>query len=228
MFGSPEQRGSTPSRRPDARLPGSLPTKGEPAVTIRVATRADAHALLAIYGPIVRDTAISFELEVPAEDEFARRIAEVLPERPWLVALESGEVIGYAYAGAFRSRPAYRWSVEVSVYVAEPARGQGVGGALYGALLRILRSQGYVSAYAGITLPNPGSVRLHERLGFRAVGVFHRAGFKLGAWRDVGWWECALATPSGELAGPRPFADLDRSRVEGLLQEDTPRPRDIA
>lgn len=188
-----------------------------PAVVVRVAEPHDAHELLAIYGPIVRETAISFELEVPSVDEIARRIGDGMVERPWLVAEREDVIIGYAYAGAFRARPAYRWSAEVSVYVAAHARGAGVGRTLYGALLRVLIAQGYAMAFAGIALPNPASVALHEALGFQPVGVFHKAGFKFNAWHDVGWWERGLAGPI--MGEPQPFSECDPGSIRQLLRE---------
>ncbi len=131
-----------------------------------------------------------------------RRIAEVTARYPWLVCDRAGEVLGYAYAGQHRARAAYGWSVDVSVYIGESSRRQGVGRALYGALLRILVLQGYFNAYAGITLPNAGSVGLHEAMGFTPVGVYGAVGFKLGAWHDVGWWQRPLRERSAPANPP--------------------------
>ena len=103
-----------------------------------------------------------------------------------------GEVAGYAYATKHRVRSAYRWSVDTSVYVADTHRKRGVGTGLYASLFAILSEQGYVNAYAGIALPNPGSVGLHESMGFEKLGVYRRVGYKLGQWHDVGWWQLAL------------------------------------
>lgn len=177
------------------------------AATIRLATAEDAASIAAIYAPIVRETPISFELVPPDADEFRRRIASVLPRKPWLVCVERGRVLGYAYAHAFRDRPAYRWTVETSVYVAEEARRRGVAGALYRDLMARLAAQGFVTAVAGITLPNPASVALHERFGFRPVGVVPRCGFKFGAWHDVGFWSRPLAEAVSDPSEPREAAD---------------------
>jgi phosphinothricin acetyltransferase len=172
---------------------------------IRLAIAADGAAARAIYGPVIETTAISFELVVPSEEEMAARITSRQPAYPWLVAEgENGEgVIGYAYAGQFKDRAAYDWSVETSVYLAESARGRGVGRALYAALLSVLEAQGYRQAMGGIALPNEASVRLHEGAGFTLVGVYRAVGWKLGTWHDVGWWQRPLA---GSAAGgpPRP------------------------
>ena len=169
---------------------------------IRLATKADAEQVQAIYGPVVRDTAVSFEVEPPTVEEMGRRIATTLEHFPWLVCELDGQVQGYAYAGRHRAREAYQWSVEVTVYVHADHRRLGVGRAVYSSLFEILALQGFHNAYAGITLPNPPSVGLHESLGFQPFAVYREVGYKLGAWHDVGWWEMALqerATPSRPL-----------------------------
>ena len=169
-------------------------------VTIRSADPArDAAACAAIYAPHVEGSAVSFEERPPAAGELAARIERVLATHAWLVAERDGRVVGYAYATAFNERPAYRWSASVSVYVATEFRGQGVGRDLYADLLDRLRAAGFRMACAGITLPNPASVALHESLGFEQVGLNRAIGWKHGAWRDVGWWQLELAPP-----GPNP------------------------
>jgi phosphinothricin acetyltransferase len=164
-------------------------------VIIRGANDADAAAVQRIYAPIVEHTAISFELVAPSVAEMGDRIGAVTHSLPWLVAESAGDVLGYAYAGRHAERPAYRWSVDVSIYVADTARGRHIGTALYTDLFAELRRLGYVSAFAGITLPNEASVRLHESLDFTAAGTFANAGFKFGAWHTVGWWYLALQSP---------------------------------
>jgi phosphinothricin acetyltransferase len=162
------------------------------SAAIRLATTHDAEQIQAIYAPIVRETAISFELVPPTVDEMRQRIAKTLEHLPWVVCAQGGEVLGYAYASAHRSRAAYQWAVDVSVYIHAAARRSGVGRALYTSLFTLLALQGFFNAYAGITLPNPGSVGLHEATGFRPVGVYRAVGYKLGAWHDVGWWQRTL------------------------------------
>jgi phosphinothricin acetyltransferase len=135
-----------------------------------------------------------------------RRIAETLPRFPWLVCESSAGVSGYAYAKAHRIRPAYQWSADVSVYVAAPARGQGVGRGLYTSLLALLRLQGYVNAFAGIALPNAASVGLHEAMGFQRIGLYRQVGFKMGRWLDVGRWQLQLREPPDEPSPPLPLA----------------------
>ncbi len=164
---------------------------------LRVATPEDAPAITAIYAPIVASTAISFELEPPSVDEMRGRILATLARLPWLVSEDdSGAVNGYAYAGTHRERPAYQWSVDVTAYVREDARGNGVGKRLYGVLCEELARLGYFQAFAGIALPNRASVALHEALGFHPLGVYRSVGFKLGAWHDVGWWQKTLREPA--------------------------------
>jgi len=175
---------------------------------IRVATTDDAEAIAAIYAPVVRDTVISFETEPPDAIAMARRIETTLQTHPWLVAEEGGRVLADAYAGPHRSRAAYRWSCDITVYAAEDARRRGLGRQLYTRLFDILARQGLHLAYAGITLPNAASVGLHESLGFAPVGVFREVGYKHGAWRDVGWWGLTLGEPGGSPRDPVPFATL--------------------
>lgn len=141
----------------------------------------------------MRESAISFEDDVPSPDEIRRRIEE---SHVWLAALERDEVVGYAYASRFHPRSAYRWSAEVSVYLGPEARGRGVGTQLMRVLLVQLREMGFVNAFAGTTLPNQASASLFESLGFRKIAHWDRVGFKLGAWHDVGWWQLQLQPPS--------------------------------
>lgn len=164
---------------------------------IRGATPEDAEAVQAIYAPVVRDTTISFELDVPTVDEMRARILATTVSHPWLVGVdEAGQIVGYVYAGRHRERAAYRWSVDVTAYVHDGHRGQGVGKALYGRLFELLTETGYCQAFAGIALPNAASVALHESVGFVPIGVYRNVGFKHGAWRDVAWWQKELQLPA--------------------------------
>jgi L-amino acid N-acyltransferase YncA len=172
--------------------------------TIRDADPArDADACAEIYAPHVEGSAVSFEERAPDATEMGERIERYGASHAWLVAEREGAVVGYAYATAFNERPAYRWSAGVSVYVAEGARGSGVGRALYQALFEHLRERGFHTACAGITLPNGASTGLHESLGFEQVGINREIGWKEGAWRDVGWFQLELE-PAGEGPPPEP------------------------
>ena len=170
---------------------------------IRLATPADGPALAAIYDPVVAHTAISFETEPPGAQGMSARVATALQHAPWLVDEEQGAVRGYAYASRHRDRAAYVWSVDVAVYVHEAHRRKGVGQGLYDTLFPLLREQGFTAAFAGITLPNAASVALHERAGFKPLGVYRGVGFKQGAWRDVGWWQLDLAERPPNAQPPR-------------------------
>ena len=177
---------------------------------VRAASPDDAAAIAAIYAPYVTASVISFETEAPDAAEIARRMAEGGDLYPWFVACdpETDAVTGYAYACAFRARPAYRFSVETTVYVADDAHGRGIGRALYAVLLPVLEAQGFAQAIAAITLPNPASVRLHEQFGFRQVGAYEEVGFKQGGWHSVGLWQRALAPIAGAPAEPKPLSAL--------------------
>jgi phosphinothricin acetyltransferase len=162
-------------------------------MTIRSADPArDAAACAGIYAPSVELTPISFELTPPDAAEFARRIERYSATHQFLVAEEVGEVVGYAYACRWAERAAYDWSVEVSVYVDGAHHGRGVGRALYAELFDRLRAHGFRVAVAGVTLPNPASIRLHESMGFEPIGALRDIGWKQGAWRDVGYWQLYL------------------------------------
>jgi L-amino acid N-acyltransferase YncA len=163
-------------------------------LTIRAAVEDDAAACAAIYRPYVLDTAITFEIEPPTVSEMARRIETAARAHAWLVAETNGQVIGYAYAGPFAVRPAYRWSCEVSVYLETGRRRTGAGRSLYQSLLPLLTERGYRTAVAKMTLPNDASMGLHAALGFRPVGVHRHIGWKGGAWHDVAITQLDLIT----------------------------------
>jgi phosphinothricin acetyltransferase len=179
-------------------------------VRVRAATAEDAAAIAASYAPYVTGTVVSFETEAPDAGEVARRMAEATGHYPWLVACysDTGAVLGYTYACAFRTRPAYRFSVETTVYVADGAQRRGIGTLLYRLMLPVLEAQGYAQAIAAITLPNQASVTLHERLGFHQVGTYEKVGFKFREWRSVGLWQRALCPLSTRPEEPKPFGEV--------------------
>lgn len=160
---------------------------------IRNAEILDANAVARIYNPYVVDSVITFEEQIVADEQMAERIREVLDSHlPWLVDEEDGVVRGFAYASKWKGRCAYRYSVETTVYLRQDATGQGLGHRLYAELLDRLRDRKLHVAIGGIALPNPASIALHERLGFRKVAHFSEVGFKFGRWIDVGYWERML------------------------------------
>jgi len=174
----------------------------EVKMNIRIALASDVPALLGIYAPYVETSAITFEYTVPSREEFAGRISRTLEKYPYLAAEEGGELLGYAYASAFKGRAAYDWSVETSVYVREDARRAGVGRALYRALEELLQRQHVCNLCACITYPNDASIAFHESFGYRMAAHFHNSGFKLGAWRDMIWMEKELCPHT---VPPKPF-----------------------
>jgi phosphinothricin acetyltransferase len=163
-----------------------------PHITIRPAVASDAVGHLAIYGPIVENTSISFELTPPTEDEIAARIISSNKKHRWLTADAEGIIAGYAYGNTHRARAAYDYSVEVSVFVHTDFRGQGLGRKLYRQLFDELSALGYYNAFAGVTLPNDASIALHESVGFQHIGTFPNIGFKFGTWCDTGWFHKQL------------------------------------
>lgn len=179
-----------------------------PTLVIRPARRDDAGAVAAVYAPYVLDTAVSFETEAPTAAVMAQRVSETLATHPWLVADRNGEVVGYAYAGKHSQRAAYRWTVNVTVYVRGQERGGGVGRSLYRVLLATLREQGFRSAFAEVVMPNPGSARLHEAMGFEHIGTHKDIGHKLGRWHDIAYWRLGLAEGTAPPREPIPFASF--------------------
>ena len=181
-------------------------------VQIRVATVADAASIREIYAYYIQETTITFHTVVESNEAYREQIQTTLQKYPWYVAeADDGTLLGYAYASEYHPRQAYRWSVGISIYLKRDAHQQGIGRRLYAKVLETLRQQGFRMVHAGITMPNEASRRLHESLGFRHVGTFPASGYKLGDWKDVGWWVLDLmdGKPScGPQPEPIPFAQL--------------------
>jgi phosphinothricin acetyltransferase len=178
---------------------------------IRFAQPTDADGILAIYGPYCESTRVSFEIVAPTTEQIEKRISRITADYPWLVAEIDGQIAGYVYASRHHERAAYRWSVDVAVYIAAGQQRRGVGRILYETLFSILREQGFFKAFAGITLPNPASVGLHESLGFRPAAVFRGVGHKFGDWLDVGWWQRDLQSERENPAEPRSMRTMHES-----------------
>ena len=168
---------------------------------IRFATFADASAVAAIYAHYVHKTSITFVNEAPTAADFVSRISD--PRYPFLVAVKNERVVGFAYASMFRTKAAYRWDVEFSIYLAHGIEGQGIGSQLMEELLAAVEKQGYLNAYSCITMPNDRSVNLHKKFGFTELGRFPNSGYKLGQWHDVIWMGKNLYTPEGAPEEPR-------------------------
>lgn len=164
---------------------------------IRPMVPDDAAAVAAIYNHYVLHTVVTFEEEAVAAGEMARRLGRVAVRYPWLVGEAEGEIVGYAYADLFKNRSAYRFTAETTVYLRPDMTGKGNGRLLYAHLLSALEERGIVNAVAIIALPNPASIRLHERTGFRRAGRLLGVGRKFGRWLDVEYWQRAVGRPSG-------------------------------
>ncbi|MDD2954870.1 MAG: GNAT family N-acetyltransferase [Oscillospiraceae bacterium] len=184
-------------------------------VTLRSATPADAPRLLEIYGPYVTGTAITFEYEIPTQEEFSERIRRTLERYPYLVAERDGTAVGYAYASPFHPREAYGWAAEVSIYLDQSCRGKGIGRVLYDAMEDLLRRQGILNLNACIALPRGddpyltlGSVAFHQKLGYQTVGHFHQCGYKFGRWYDMVWMEKIIAEHPDSPSPVIPFPEL--------------------
>lgn len=156
---------------------------------IRLVEQKDAKEIAAIYAPYVDGSHVSFEFVAPGVEEIHARIRDISERYPWYVWESEGRVVGYAYGAPYRSREAYQWNAEVSVYVQEGFQGQGIARKLYERLIPELHRRGFINLYAIITQPNPVSVRFHEAQGFSPLCIYRNVGFKLGKWHDVGWWE---------------------------------------
>ncbi len=160
---------------------------------IRFATKADAAAILELYAEYIKNTAVTFEIEVPTLAAFEERMERIMAQYPWLVCEIDGCIAGYAYGSKHGERAAYRWSADLSVYIDERYHRCGIATALYQALLELLCKQGYYTVYAGVSTPNPSSEAFHSAYGFQLLGEFHKVGYKLGGWHGVAWYELPLA-----------------------------------
>lgn len=186
----------------------------------RLATEADAQELVEIYAPYVRDTSISFEMDAPSVETFAKRIRDISAIYPFIVAQVDEKIVGYAYASRYKERAAYRWNVELSVYLLSECHGHGLGRMLMNALMEILGKQGVRMAYSCITLPNAVSVAMHEKLGFHKAGVLADAGWKLGKWREVVWFEKRLGKGDGKPSPVTPVGDMDAQAILDIYAEN--------
>jgi phosphinothricin acetyltransferase len=186
---------------------------------IRVATPDDAVSILEIYAPYIVNTSYTFETDVPDIGQFKDRISDYLVSYPWLICEIDDTVAGYAYASKHRERLAYQWSAECSVYVHDHFQRRGVARALYLSLIEILELQQFRNLYAVINLPNDRSVAFHEDMGFEYFATYKNVGYKLGKWKNVGWWQLQLNEYSPEPLPPTKFFDMDQERVANILRK---------
>lgn len=182
----------------------------------RFAEERDIPALLAVYGQYI-DTPITFECELPSEESFRERVRGIRAMYPYIVCEEGGRILGYAYAHRQAERAAYQWNAELSIYLDRDCTGQGLGRRLYGILIDLLRLQGIRTAYALVTVPNERSEGLHRGLGFRHMGTQRNTGYKNGAWRDVAWFEKAIAPYGADPAPPLPIGQVPAEQIAGIM-----------
>ena len=186
---------------------------------IRLARTDDAEGILAIYSPYISNTSFTFETEVPSINDFQKRIADYLINWPWLVCEINGVIAGYAYGAKYRERTAYQWCVESSIYIHDNFQKQNIGKALYKALIKILKQQGYRNVYAVINLPNDKSVRFHESCGFTYFATYENVGYKLGKWKNVGWWQLVINEFGMEPEAPIKFSELNKEFLPGIFSK---------
>ena len=175
---------------------------------IRRATEADASELLTIYAPYVTDTVITFEYTVPSVEEFPGRIKHTLSKYPYLVAVDDGVIVGYAYVSPFKGRAAYDWAVETSIYLKKDCKGKGLGTKLYLALEDVLKRQHILNLNACISYPNPESIGFHERFGYKTVAHFTQCGYKFAKWHDMIWMEKMIGEHTVNPEPVIPFPNL--------------------
>jgi L-amino acid N-acyltransferase YncA len=184
--------------------------KNDGQMIFRLAAPGDAAGILGIYAPYIRNTSITFETEVPELEQFADRIVHYLENWPWLVCEVDGMIAGYAYGSRYRERSGYQWCVECSVYIHDEFQHRGIARALYEKLFSILKQQGYRNVYAVINTPNEKSVAFHESCGFHFFAMYENVGWKLGKWKDVGWWRLVLNDFSDDPPPPVMLKDLGK------------------
>lgn len=196
-------------------------------ITLHIARPDDAAALLAIYAPYVEHTAITYEYTVPTVEEFSARIEHTLQKYPYIVAERGGELIGYAYTGAFHPRAAYDWGVETSIYLRRDCRGLGLGRRLYDVIERISRAQNILNLNACIAYPKiedeyltKNSVQFHEHLGFKYVGEFHDCAYKFGRWDNMVWMEKSIGEHDSNPAPVIAFGKMDGQIIEEILDNE--------
>lgn len=182
---------------------------------IRLATPDDFPVIRSIYAPYITDTTVTFEYDVPSEEEFTQRLAAIARTYPILVIEADGVVVGYAYAAAFKSRTAYQWAAETVIYLRRDCNGLGLGQPLYQSLIEVLKLQGICQGIGVITAENINSIKFHRRLGFKLVAQLERVGYKFGKWLDVYWMQKQLASLPDQPEAIRIIAEI--SETDGFI-----------
>ena len=181
----------------------------------------DISEVLEIYAPYVQNTPITFECDIPSLENFSDRVHHYTEQYPWIVAKDHGKILGYAYASTYRSREAYQWCCELSVYLRPQAQGMDLGRTLYSALMDLLTLQGYYTVYGVITLPNEASLALHNQLGFSMDGIQENCGFKLGSWHNTAIMSKTLRDFEPPVSGPKSIHELSTDVINAILAKGT-------
>lgn len=186
-------------------------------IIYRLVKETDASEILSIYEPYVKNTAISFEHEMPSLDEFTERIRYISADYPYIICEEDSRVVGYAYAHKQMERAAYQWNAELTVYIDQLHLHCGIGKSLYCALIEILKLQNIRNVYGLVTAQNVNSEKLHEHFGFHKAGILRNTGYKCGAWHDVIWYEKSLGEPSEVPKDFRSIREIEKNKVAIIL-----------
>lgn len=189
-------------------------------VHFRRATEEDVVPILAIYAPYVTDSAITFEYDVPSEEEFRQRIRTISAEYPYFVCESDGQIIGYAYAHRHMERAAYQWNAEISIYIRQGFTGKGLGKIMCQALIDLLRLQGIRNVFSCVTIPNERSAHLHHSMEFSTEGIFQNAGYKCGKWQTIAWFRKNIAPYTNEPAPFSPISRIDRQLIDSILEKN--------
>ena len=189
-------------------------------VHFRRVTEEDVVPILAIYAPYVTDSAITFEYDVPSEEEFRQRIRTISAEYPYFVCESDGQIIGYAYAHRHMERAAYQWNAEISIYIRQGFTGKGLGKTMCQTLIDLLRLQGIRNVFSCVTIPNERSAHLHHSMEFSTEGIFQNAGYKCGKWQTIAWFRKNIAPYTNEPAPFLPISRIDRQLIDSILEKN--------
>lgn len=188
---------------------------------LRVANEGDVAAILSIYEPYIKNTTITFEIDVPTLDAFKKRFQCITEEFPWLVCEIHGRIVGYAYAEKAFERAAYQWDADIAVYIEAAYQGQGIARKFYRCIEALLILQGYKNIYAAVTGQNDRSMRFHEAAGYHAFANYHNSGYKMGKWLDVIWFEKKLSDYCDNPKSPISFPSMKQEQAAHILGQES-------